>query len=54
MGAYNLCQRLEGLEGITLGLFTRFLYWSRDEVLVFLTGVRKDLKNPHIHPCYNL
>ncbi|KAH0538562.1 hypothetical protein FGG08_004850 [Glutinoglossum americanum] len=54
MGAYNLFQRLEGLEGITLGLFTRFLGWSREEILVFLTDVRKDLKNPKIHPCYNL
>jgi hypothetical protein len=54
MGAYNLYQRLENLEGLTLALFTRFLGWSREEVFVFLTDVRKDLKNPRIHACYNL
>ncbi|KAI9867649.1 MAG: hypothetical protein M1813_008449 [Trichoglossum hirsutum] len=54
MGAYNLFQRLENLEGITLGLFTRFLGWTSQEVLVFLADVRKDLRNPRIHPCYNL
>ncbi|KAH0559496.1 hypothetical protein GP486_003987 [Trichoglossum hirsutum] len=54
MGAYNLFQRLENLEGITLALFTRFLGWTSQEVFVFLTDVRKDLKNPKIHACYNL
>lgn len=40
-----------GLEAISLGLFTRVLGWSREEVDVFLIDVRKDIKNTKIH-CY--
>lgn len=35
----NLAQLLEGLEAFTLGLFTRVLNWSPDEVQVFLSKV---------------
>lgn len=38
-----------GLEGLSVGLFTRVLGWSRESVDVFLAEVRKDLSNTAIH-----
>lgn len=38
----------DGLEGLTMKLFTHFLGWSREEVQNFLIDVRKDLQNPDI------
>ncbi|KAF4456668.1 hypothetical protein F53441_1224 [Fusarium austroafricanum] len=38
-----------GLEGLTLGLFTRFLGWSADEVRVFCSAMRKQLRDRSIH-----
>ncbi|KAF9881603.1 MFS sugar transporter [Colletotrichum karsti] len=42
----NFCN---GLEGFTMALFTRAHEWTREEVLVFLTSVRKDLNDKSIH-----
>jgi hypothetical protein len=39
----------DGLEGLTMKLFTNFLGWSREDVQSFLVAVRKDLRNPNIH-----
>lgn len=49
VGAFNLVQLREGLEGFSLALFTRVLGWSPDEVQVLLSKVRKDLDNRNIH-----
>ena len=49
VGMYNLAQVLSGLEGFSLRLFCHVLGWKREEVLVLLTKVRKELKNPDIH-----
>ncbi|KAI9806983.1 MAG: hypothetical protein M1833_002641 [Piccolia ochrophora] len=49
VGAWNLLQILEGLEGFSLALFTRTLGWSLEEVQVLLAQVRKDLRDPAIH-----
>jgi len=49
VGAWNLINCLEGIEGFTMGLFTRMLGWTAEEVQVLLAGVRKDLRNPKIH-----
>ena len=49
VGAFNLVQLKEGLEGFSLALFTRVLGWSPDEVQILLTKVRKDLSDSHIH-----
>lgn len=38
-----------GLEGFSLGLFTRVLGWSAEEVQVFIAKVRKDFANTKIH-----
>lgn len=32
-----------------MGLFTRSLGWTAEEVELFLVGVRKDLDNSHVH-----
>ncbi|KAL0944614.1 uncharacterized protein CTRU02_202501 [Colletotrichum truncatum] len=38
-----------GFEGFTMAPLTRAHSWTREEVLVFLTQVRKDLKDRSIH-----
>ncbi|KAI8249783.1 putative methyltransferase tdiE [Colletotrichum sp. SAR 10_98] len=42
-----------GLEGLSLGLFTRVLDWTRDETLVFCAQVRNDVKNTKLHGYYD-
>ncbi|KAL9128176.1 MAG: hypothetical protein Q9175_007584, partial [Cornicularia normoerica] len=49
IGAWNLVQIEDGLEGFTLRLFTQFLGWKTEEVQVLLANVRKDLRDPKIH-----
>lgn len=38
-----------GLEAILMALFTRYLRWSREQVLVFCEEVRRALKDPRVH-----
>lgn len=38
-----------GLEGLLMGLLTRGLGWTRDEVTVFCAKIRLEMKNPKIH-----
>ena len=52
MGLMQMTNIVDGLQGITMQLFTRMLGWSADEVEVFLVDVRKDLKNRDIHFYY--
>ncbi|CAF9932285.1 MAG: hypothetical protein ALECFALPRED_005257 [Alectoria fallacina] len=49
VGAFNLVQLREGLEGFSLALFTRILGWSPEEVQVLLSKVRKDMENRNMH-----
>jgi len=49
VGAWNLVNCLEGIEGFTMGLFTRMLGWTAEEVQALLVGVRKDLQDHKIH-----
>ena len=49
IGAWNLVQLEDGLEGFTLRLFTQFLGWKKEEVEVMLAKVRKDLRDPKLH-----
>ena len=53
LGAWNLVQLEDGLEGFVLRLFTQHLNWKREEVQVLLAQVRKDLRDPRIHAQYN-
>jgi len=54
IGAWNLRQALDGLEGFTLQPLCEVLGWSKGEVAVLLAQVRKDLKSPNIHGYYSL
>lgn len=45
IGALDYHQFLEGLEGISMHIFTNTAGWKPEEVQVFLVEVRKDLKN---------
>ncbi|KAK1708926.1 methyltransferase domain-containing protein [Colletotrichum acutatum] len=53
VGMCNLAQTLEGLDAFTLKLFIGVLGWTREEVVVLLAQVRKDLKNSAIHAYLN-
>ncbi|KAL3422992.1 methyltransferase domain-containing protein [Phlyctema vagabunda] len=53
IGACDLSMFLEGLEGISLRVLTMASGWSSEEVLAFLPGVRRDLKNRRIHALHN-
>lgn len=49
LGAYEQVNALEGMETYTLGLFTRALGWSAEEVRIFLAGAREELTNRKLH-----
>ncbi|MCJ1300456.1 hypothetical protein MMC08_003253 [Hypocenomyce scalaris] len=53
-GAFLRAELRGGLQGISMGLFTRCLGWTAKEVEVFLIGVRKDLDNNQLHLCSKL
>jgi hypothetical protein len=40
---------LNGLEGISMKVFTRYMGWTAEEVRMFIVGVRRDLKDRSIH-----
>lgn len=49
LGKMTRANFLAGLEGFTLRLWTGTFGMSVEEVLVFLSCVRKDIENPRIH-----
>lgn len=49
VGAFNLVELREGLEGFSLALFTRILGWSKDKSGVLLRKVREDLDDRNLH-----
>jgi hypothetical protein len=53
IGAYNITQLYEGLQGFTLRPFTKLLGWTPEEVEIFLMDVRKDLTNGNIHALFD-
>lgn len=40
---------LDGLQGVSLALFTKALGWSTTQLETFLVQVRKDIQNRKIH-----
>ncbi|KXH52983.1 methyltransferase domain-containing protein [Colletotrichum nymphaeae SA-01] len=54
IGRYSQESSLQGCEASALALFTRVLGWTRDETLVFCSGVRKDLHNRNIHAYWDI
>lgn len=49
IGAWVLENLDGGVEGLLMALFTRFLGWSREEVLVFSAQVRESIKDRRVH-----
>ncbi|OHF02529.1 hypothetical protein CORC01_02224 [Colletotrichum orchidophilum] len=49
IGMCNLIQMLDGLEAFTLRLLCGVLGWTKEEVLVLLTGVRNELRTGKAH-----
>ncbi|MCJ1250308.1 hypothetical protein MMC30_007534 [Trapelia coarctata] len=49
IGVWHLEQLKMGLQGIAMGLLTRSLGWSAEEVEVFLVGLRKELNDKSLH-----
>jgi len=54
LGAFDLIQFLDGLEAISLRIFTNVQGWSPNQIQVFLAEVRKDLKNTRLQAQHNL
>jgi hypothetical protein len=54
LGAYNLAQIENGLEGLSMRLFTAVLKWEEKEIRALLDRVRKDLRDPSIHAMFDL
>lgn len=49
IGLYNRSMIYDGLQGISMGPFTRGLKWTPAEIEVFLVGVRKGLMDSSAH-----
>ncbi|KAK5030648.1 hypothetical protein LTS07_005432 [Exophiala sideris] len=49
MGLWNHYNALQGLQGFTVGLFTRILGWSLGKTDTLLMNVKKDLEDKDIH-----
>lgn len=49
IGSMQLVNNLEGIDGITIGVFTRVLGWKKEDVDKLLVDVKKDLANKNIH-----
>jgi hypothetical protein len=54
LGWYTETNFLEGLEAMTLALFTRFLGWTREAVLEFVERVRADFQDTSKHAYFDL
>lgn len=54
VGLLESVNMTEGIQGLTMMLFTRCLHWTPAEVEVFLSRVRRDVKDRKIHCYYHL
>lgn len=54
IGAFQLVAMLDGLQGLTMAVWTRFLGWSTDEVEIVLAKVRAEWRNSKIHTYWPL
>ncbi|KAL8948063.1 MAG: hypothetical protein Q9222_005716 [Ikaeria aurantiellina] len=48
-GAFQLVAMLEGISGLTMALWTRFLGWKKEDVEDELMKVKKEFKSTHVH-----
>ncbi|AEO64491.1 uncharacterized protein THITE_2142374 [Thermothielavioides terrestris NRRL 8126] len=49
VGAMQMVNNLEGIDGITMTVFTRSLGWSPSDVEELLVDVKRDMKDRNIH-----
>lgn len=49
IGFWHLEQFKQGLEGIAMGMLTRGMGWSAEEVQVFLVAIRAELNDKNFH-----
>jgi len=54
MGRWNLANIDGGLEGLTLGYFTRGLGMSKEETVALCAGARSEIRNVKIHAYWPL
>ena len=54
LGRWTQAGALQGVEAMTLALFTRVLGWSQEETLVFCSQVRNELKSTKVHGLWDL
>ncbi|KLU85185.1 hypothetical protein MAPG_04215 [Magnaporthiopsis poae ATCC 64411] len=54
LGLWSLDNMHSALEGASLAPLTRGLGWTKEEVLVFVAQVRKDLRNTKIHAYWHI
>ncbi|TLD31153.1 hypothetical protein PspLS_02943 [Pyricularia sp. CBS 133598] len=54
IGLYSQENIMQGLQALSLALFTRALHWTAEELEVFLVDVRRDLKNRGIHAYWRI
>ena len=53
-GAFQLVAMLEGIQGLTIAAWTRFLGWKEEEVEVFIARVRGEWKRRGVHSYWPL
>ncbi|WYZ41267.1 hypothetical protein EsH8_V_000162 [Colletotrichum jinshuiense] len=53
LGSWTQASLITGIEGISLGLFTRILNWEPEETMVFCTQVRDEVKDIRLHGYWN-
>ncbi|KAK1978795.1 methyltransferase domain-containing protein [Colletotrichum cereale] len=49
LGAMQMTNNLEGVQGVTMKIFTQVLGWSREAVELLLVEVRRDMADKNIH-----
>ena len=54
IGAFQLVAMLDGIQGLTIALWTRFLDWSVEEIEVFLAKIRPEFKDRKVHSYWPL
>ncbi|KAM0499063.1 hypothetical protein ACHAP8_005767 [Fusarium lateritium] len=49
LGKWSYANMNNGLEGLLLALFTRFLGWTADEVMILCSAMRKQIRDRNVH-----
>jgi hypothetical protein len=54
VGGWNMRQVLNGLEGLSMRLYTGVLGWKEEDIRGLLGRVRRDLADPRVHALFDL